>query len=156
MNIRPTICLMTMCLSALTSLLWTSLAQSQEPARAFSMGNGEANWIITEDATRKNNVLTFSEVNIADSGWLVMHPFEDGKPNGDKYVAATYLQSGSNTNVDIEVYKGIEPGESFIVMLHNDSNLNKIFDFVFVDDVNVMDKAVFEGSKMIGHVFTAP
>ena len=140
----------------LISVLTAIHGSAEEQARPFSMGNGEANWIITENASRDGNVLTFSEVNIASTGWLVMHPFEEGKPNGDKYVAATYLQEGANKDVAIEVYKGIDPGEQFIVMLHKDSNLNKIFDFVFVDDINVMDKAVFEGSKMIGHVFSAP
>lgn len=120
------------------------------------MGNGEQNWIVTDKATRDGKTLVFSEVNIHASGWLVMHPFEDGKPNGDKYVAATYLSEGTNSDVAIKVHKGITSGEKFIVMLHNDSNQNEIFDFVFVDPVNVMDKAVFEGSKMIGHVFAAP
>ncbi len=129
---------------------------AEKPAPAFSMGNGDKNWIVTENAERSDNVLTFEEVNIAGNGWLVMHPFEDGKPNGDKYVAATFLDSGTNSDVEIEVYKGIETGEHFIVMLHSDSNDNGIFDFVFVDDTNVMDRAVFEGSKMIDHVFAAP
>ena len=127
-----------------------------EEAPAFSMGNGEKNWISVDQATRQDNVLTFAEVNIAGNGWLVMHPFEEGRPNGDKYVAATFLSDGTNNDVAIEVYKGISSGENFIVMLHSDSNDNEIFDFVFVDDRNVMDRAVFEGSKMIGHVFTAP
>ena len=132
----------------------TALAEESRPQ--ITMGNGEQNWILTENVNRTGNTLVFPEVNIHSSGWLVMHPFEDGKPNGDKYVAASYLSEGTNSNVAIEVYKGIATGERFIVMLHNDSNENEIFDFVFVDDVNVMDKAVFEGSKMIGHVFVAP
>jgi hypothetical protein len=41
-------------------------------------------------------------------------------------------------------------------MLHRDVNENKTFDFVFVDERNVLDKAVFEGTKMIGHPFAAP
>ena len=131
-------------------------AMAEQQAQSFSMGNGDNNWIITKDASRVGNVLEFTEINIAADGWLVMHPFEDGKPNGDKYVAATFVAKGKNQNVPIEVYKGIESGEQFIVMLHFDSNTNKIFDFVFVDDTNVMDRAVFEGSKMIGHVFAAP
>ena len=49
-----------------------------------------------------------------------------------------------------------EPGEMFIVMLHRDVNENQVFDFVFVDERNVLDKAVFEGSKMIAHHFAAP
>ena len=134
----------------------TGISALAEQRPQITMGNGEQNWIVTDNATRDDNTLVFSEVNIHASGWLVMHPFEDGKPNGDKYVAATYLSEGTNNDVAIEVYKGITSVEKFIVMLHNDSNHNEIFDFVFVDDVNVMDKAVFEGSKMIGHVFVAP
>jgi hypothetical protein len=44
----------------------------------------------------------------------------------------------------------------FIVMLHRDTNENEVFDFVFVDEQNVMDHAVFEGGTMIGHAIAAP
>ena len=101
-------------------------------------------------------MLTFSNVQIEGSGWLVIHPFEEGKPNGDKYVGATFLKNGSNEDVEIMVHKGLESGEMIIVMLHHDSNSNEIFDFVFIDDVNVMDRAVFEGNKMIAHAIAVP
>ncbi len=132
----------------------TSIAEEQ-PAN-FSMGNGESNWIKTESATRDGNVVSFKEVHIDANGWLVMHPFENGAPNGDKYVAATYVTKGTNKDVDIEVYKGADTGEMFIVMLHHDLNENQIFDFVFGDDRNVMDRAVFEGPRMIGHAIPSP
>ena len=120
------------------------------------MGNGAANWINVEDVTRSGGTLTFQEVQIEGDGRLVIHPFEDGAPNGDKYVASTFLESGSNKNVEIIVHKGLARGEMFIVMLHSDSNANEILDFVFVDERNVMDRAVFEGDTMIGHVIAAP
>lgn len=120
------------------------------------MGNGDSNWIQTEDASRQGKILTFKEVHIEGNGWLVMHPFEDGAPNGDKYVAATYLDSGTNKDVEIEVHKGVSSGEMFIVMLHRDLNENGVFDFVFIDERNVMDRAVFEGPRMIGHAVPAP
>jgi 16S rRNA G966 N2-methylase RsmD len=41
-------------------------------------------------------------------------------------------------------------------MLHRDVNENKVFDFVFVDPPHVLDRAVFEGNKMIALVFQAP
>ena len=41
-------------------------------------------------------------------------------------------------------------------MLHRDVNEIHIFDFVLVDEINVLDKAVFEGTKMIAHTFAAP
>lgn len=125
-------------------------------AQAMSMGNGDKNWINIEDVRRDGTILTFSEVQIDGDGWLVIHPFEDGAANGDKYIASTFLNNGINTNVDIEVFMGLAPGEMFFVMLHSDSNTNEVLDFVFVDDRNVMDLAVFEGSKMIGHAIPTP
>ena len=126
------------------------------PQPAMTIGNGESNWIVVEDVIRDGNVLTFSDVTIDGNGWLVIHPFEDGKPNGDKYVAATFVADGTNEDVDIEVYKGLETGEMFVVMLHRDLNENGVLDFVFVDDTNVMDKAVFEGNRMIAHMIPSP
>ena len=130
-----------------------SLSQEQPQ---ITIGNGTENWIKVEDVSRQDSTLTFSEVKIAGNGWLVIHPFEEGRPNGDKYVAASYLKDGKNSDVDIKVHKGLAKGEMFIVMLHRDVNENGVLDFVFVDDRNVMDTAVFEGSKMIGHAIPAP
>lgn len=145
-------------LPGMSLVLFCSLSlHAEESANPeFSMGNGTENWIDVAGVTRDNSVLTFPEVKIDGNGWLVIHPFENGKPNGDKYVAKTYLQNGKNENVDIDVLKGLTPGEMFIVMLHRDVNENKVLDFIFVDDTNVMDKAVFEGSRMIGHAIPAP
>ena len=44
----------------------------------------------------------------------------------------------------------------FLVMLHSDVNDNRVFDFVFLEDGHVVDKAVFEETKMIAHVFATP
>lgn len=134
-----------------------SVAQAQsDAAPQRSIGNGSKNWITTEGVQRQDGTLTFSEVQIDGNGWLVIHPFEDGAPNGDKYVASTYVKDGTNSNVSIKVHKGLKTGEMFIVMLHRDVNENQVLDFVFVDELNVMDTAVFEGSRMIGHAIPAP
>lgn len=122
----------------------------------FSMGNGTKNWIDVAGVTRNGSVLNFPEVQIDGNGWLVVHPFENGAANGDKYVGKTYVESGKNTDVDIDVLKGLTEGEMFIVMLHRDLNENKQLDFIFIDDTNVMDRAVFEGPRMIGHAIPAP
>ena len=122
----------------------------------ISMGNGEKNWITVEDVTRDQSTLTFSEVQIDGNGWLVIHPFEDGAPNGDKYVALTYLEDGQNLKVSIHVQKGLVSGEMFIVMLHRDVNENKVLDFVFVDQHNVLCHAVVVGKTSSGHAISAP
>jgi hypothetical protein len=135
-----------------------ALAEPPAPAEApkITMGNGQANWIVTEGFSRRDATFTFREVRIDGNGWLVMHPFEDGKPVGDVYVGATYLKSGESRDVAISVKETPEPGEMFIVMLHRDVNENREFDFVFVDERNVLDKAVFEGTTMIAHSIAAP
>ncbi len=126
-------------------------------APAIELGNGQANWIRTDGAQRTGAVFTFSEVHIDGNGWLVMHPFENGKPNGDIYVGASYISSGTNTDVSIEVDGQPASGDQFIVMLHRDVDEDRHFDFVFVGDTGqVEDQAVFEGNTMIAHVFSAP
>jgi hypothetical protein len=148
----------------LLSLGVSSVAAAAEPADApeaqekpkLTMGNGEANWIVTEGATRDGATFTFREVRIDGNGWLVLHPFVDGKPKGDVYVGSTYLKDGDNRDVAITVDPEPKPGELFIVMLHRDVNEDQKFDFVFVDERNVLDEAVFEGTTMIAQRFAAP
>ncbi|MDJ0789071.1 MAG: hypothetical protein QNK05_19870 [Myxococcota bacterium] len=127
-------------------------------APKLTMGNGAANSIATEGLTREGRTFVFPEVTIQADGWLVLHPFRDGKPVGEIYVGATFLAAGTHENVSITVQTAPEPtpGTAFLVMLHSDVNEDGTFDFVFVDERNVADKAVFEGTTMIAHVIAAP
>ena len=134
----------------------TAAAEEGDAAPQITLGNGEANWIVIEGATRDGATFTFSEVHVDGNSWLVMHGFKDGNPVGTDYVGATYLNKGDNRDVQITVDSEPANGEMYIVMLHRDVNENHEFDFVFVDEINVLDKAVFEGTKMIAHRFTAP
>ena len=135
-------------------------ADAAAPQR--SIGNGEKNWIITDGSTRDGNTITFPEVQIDGNGWLVMHPFQEGKPNGNVYVGYTYVKDGSNKDVDIILSPEPQSGDMYIVMLHRDVNENQTFDFVFIDGphfgegTHVLDRAVFEGTRMIGHAYPAP
>ncbi len=122
----------------------------------LGIGNGEDNWIDIESMQRNGNTLSFASIQIDTDGWLVIHPFQNGAPNGDRVVGRTFLKAGLNESVSIEVPKGLESGEMMIVMLHKDSNANGEFDFIFIDEQNVMDLAAFEGSTMIGHAVPAP
>jgi hypothetical protein len=120
------------------------------------MGNGADNWITTDGASREGETFTFAEVKIAGPGWLVMHPFRDGKPDGRVVAGYTAIPDGVSNDVSLSVSPPPAPGDSYIVMLHSDANRNGEFDFVFVNEREVVDAAVFEGSTMIGHVFVAP
>ncbi|MEM9406204.1 MAG: hypothetical protein AAGA81_09230 [Acidobacteriota bacterium] len=146
-----------------TSTLRTALALSTllalpAAAQQISMGNGEKSSIQTEGMKVEGRSLTFTEVMLDEPGWLVLHPFEDGAPQGKIYVGARYLPAGTHENVTIDVTTAPEPetGTNFVVMLHSDVDRDETFDFVFVDERNVADKAVFEGSTMIGHIVSIP
>ncbi len=163
------------------ALILGSAAFAQETPTdktAITLGNGEKNWISLEGLTRSANTtyteqritsassavrrgdgatLTFSEVHIESDGWLVLHPFMDGKPNGDWVAGYSFVKSGTNKDVSVTLNPAPKPGTMFLVMLHSDTNKDGVFDFVFVEDgVNVEDRAVFEGSRMVAHIFPAP
>jgi hypothetical protein len=95
-------------------------------------------------------------VHVDVNSWPVLYPFEGGKPNGGKYLAASYVKSGTNQNVDIKVHKGLDTGDKVIVMLRRDINKNKVLDFVFTRDTGIMVEAIFEESTMIADVVSAP
>ena len=143
------------------------------------MGNGEDNAIQMEGLRRAEGETTFSEtrvdggvpktfranstaiifpeVVIEKAGWVVLHPVIDGRPNGDMVSGYTYVNPGRNENVTIRTDHPVDAGDKFLVMLHSDADQDRVFDFVFVEDgINVEDKAVFEGTRMIAHIFSVP
>ena len=95
-------------------------------------------------------------VSNLDSETIEFTAFKDGKPDGYVYVAHQYLLDGVTEDVSIKVDYEPAQGEMFIVMLHRDMNENRKFDFLRIGDGHVLDKAVFEGSTMIGHAWPAP
>ncbi|MEM1379139.1 MAG: hypothetical protein AAGH41_00790 [Pseudomonadota bacterium] len=127
------------------------------PAAAdVTLGNGEANAIETEGLRRSGNALIVPSVTAAANSWLVLHAFKDGRPDGQTYVGATYVPKGTSEDVAVSVEAGISPGQPFLVMLHEDVDDDQVFDFVFVAENVVEDRAVFEGTTMIAHIITAP
>ncbi len=123
------------------------------PRDQITMGNGENSYIISDGFTQEGSTFTFKEIVIEGNGWLVMHPFKDGKPHGTVYVGATYVKHGKNKNVSITVEDLPVPQENYILMLHWDVNQNKVFGFG--DGINVPDAPLFEGTKMVALQFQA-
>ncbi|NRA29436.1 MAG: hypothetical protein HRU11_04165 [Parvularculaceae bacterium] len=150
-------------ISALTTLLLacssapTDAPASGAPAREdITLGNGEDNSIDVSGLTRDGSTFTVKQVTVAKASYLVLHEFKDGKPDGKDYVAATYLPAGTHTDVEITVGRPVSSGEPFLIMLHEDVDNDQVFDFIFVDERNVEDRAVFEGTTMIAHIIQAP
>ena len=154
-------------------------AQEPDKPLQMTMGDGESNAIQIEGLVRESGQKTFSDVRnhgsdvstyrtnstgitfpkvvIENPGWIVLHPVIDRKPNGDIVSGFTYLNAGENANVTVQMFHPADAGEKYLVMLHNDVDEDRIFDFVFVEDgINVEDRAVFEGNRMIAHFISLP
>ncbi len=153
-------------------------AAQDEASNAIQFGNGERNWISVEGMERADSsapysevrisngepqirrgdglTLTFQEVHVEGDSWLVMHPFVGGKPSGTHVAGYSFVEQGTNLDVQITLNPAPAAGEAFIVMLHKDADQDRVFDFVFVAENVVEDVAVFEGSTMIAHVVTIP
>ncbi len=142
----------------LGALAWAAAPQAAEDTSAIEFGNGSDNAIVVDGMTRAGRDFTIAEVTLADDGWLVLHPFADGRPVGEIYAGATFVPAGTHTNVVVRAQTVPEPveGTPFLIMLHSDVDHDETFDFVFVDERNVLDKAVFEGTTMIAHPIAAP
>jgi len=117
-------------------------------------GNGENNFIILEGASREGSTFSFPEVTIDKDGFLVIHPFKDGKPVQTEYVGAVPVAAGTHKDVAITIDRDISSGENFIIMLHYDMNTDKIFDFN--DGVTVPDVPVFEGQTLVALRYKVP
>lgn len=164
---------------ALAAILLTAPANAQETEAppAIQLGNGEKNWILVDGIERTASstytelratsdrqhlrrgdgvTLTIPEVHIDGDGWVVMHPFIDGKPSGTHVAGYAFVESGTNTDVAITLNPAPASGERYVVMLHKDANADRVFDFVFVAENVVEDEAVFEGRTMIAHIIAVP
>ncbi|MEM8633885.1 MAG: hypothetical protein AAGF33_02810 [Pseudomonadota bacterium] len=167
------------CTVASIALSLVALAQDNYEVPQITLGNGEANSIEIDGLSRHDEAGTFSEVRVDNAkissfrantttltfpevliespGWLVLHPVIDGRPNGDMVSGYAYLEAGRNEDVSIRIDHPADPGDRFLVMLHNDVDDDHVLDFVFVEDgINVEDTAVFEGTRMIAHIFAVP
>ena len=117
-------------------------------------GNGKNNYILLDGASRNEATFTFPQVTIDKDGFLVMHPFRDGKPVQTEYVGAVPVPAGTHKDVSLTIDTPTKTGDNFIVMLHYDMNEDKIFDFN--DGITVPDAPVFEGHRLIALRYTAP
>ena len=162
------------------SLIAAPALPQETPERSqITMGNGAANMIEIDGMTRQEELeaashvrvdddrpslmranstsITFPKVVAAQSGWIVLHPVIDGRPDGDIVSGFAYLDSGENADVKVRMQHPASAGDKYIVMLHKDADEDRVFDFVFVEDgVNVEDIAVFEGNRMIAHLISLP
>ena len=132
----------------------TDATERDESLPTIKLGNGENNYVVTEGATREGATFTFSKVAIDKPGFLVIHPFKDGKPAQTVYSGAAPLTAGVHENASVTIDYEPASGEMFVVMLHYDMNEDGVFDFN--DGVTVPDAPVFEGDTLVALRIAAP
>jgi len=132
----------------------TSETDAKIDPSKITLGNENLNSIDTADISRDGNEFTFKQVIIDEPGFLVMHPFRDGKPVQTEYVGASLLKAGTTKAAKIAVSDQPETGDMYIVMLHSDANKDGVFDLG--DGITVPDVPIFEGTRLIAHRIQAP
>ena len=105
----------------------TSSTTSQEE---ISMGT---DYVSLKDQVEGSTVM-LDKVGLAQSGWVVIHEDDNGKPG--KILGAQLFDAGAWTNGQVDLLRGTVSAKSYYAMLHSD-NGDRAFDPK--KDTDVMD-----------------
>jgi hypothetical protein len=73
--------------------------------------------------------VTFPSVTSSDNGYLVLHAMKDGKVVVPDSIGHVAINAGANTAVTVTADYPLVPGESYVAMLHRETNGNATYDF---------------------------
>lgn len=110
------------------------------------LGNGTDNRIVLDGLTRVGPTFVVPQVMAAENSFLVLHAVENDKAVRDDYVGAKFVAAGTRSDVTVTMETTPTLDDAFIIMLHEDANGDRMFDFG--DGVTVPDAPVFEGKTM--------
>ena len=88
-----------------------------------------ASSITTQGATVRGDVLTLPKVMAGQDGYLVIHAVENGKPVEPQSIGHTPVTKGENDNVAVTTDYPLKPGQSYLAMLHKETNGDGTYDF---------------------------
>lgn len=145
-------------ISAVTLVQATCTSQAGDTVppgiAAITPGNGSLNQIDLNGLERHGATLIVADVLSATPAFLVVHPFANGQPVREDYVAATPIPAGASTDVPLLLDGEVPAGTPMIVMLHEDVNRDGVFQFG--DGITVPDRPVIEGTTLIALPTEAP
>lgn len=73
--------------------------------------------------------ITLARVTAAQDGYIVIHAMKDGKPVVPGSLGNAAVTTGDNTGVKVTFDAPLKKGESYVAMLHAESNGNGTYDF---------------------------
>lgn len=85
--------------------------------------------ITVDDVMIEGDTATFSSVTIPENGYLVIHATQDGETVAPASIGHTAIMAGENTDVAVTIAYPFEESESYVAMLHSETNDNDTYDF---------------------------
>ena len=109
---------------------------------------------VTIDGVRIDGAMvTIPNITAAEDGFVVIHTMLDGAPVVPASIGHAAVMMGENTDVTVEVNFPFAEGESYMVMLHVDSNDNGMYEFAA--GMTDVDTPVMQDGGIVAQVFTA-
>lgn len=103
--------------------------------------------------TSEGNTITVPSVTLPQSGFVVVHAMLDGQPVVPASIGHTAVEAGTTENVSVDLSYAPESGESYMVMLHADTNNNG--EYEFGEGSTDVDTPVMMNGEIVIESFTA-
>jgi hypothetical protein len=85
--------------------------------------------ILINDVVVEGNTVTFPVVDARHDGYVVIHAVKDGMPVTPGSLGHAAIDAGRNENVMVTIAMPFVRGESYVAMLHEETNDNDTYDF---------------------------
>ena len=101
--------------------------------------------------TVKGDVVTFPTVEASQDGYLVIHSIKDGAPVVPASIGHKAVSAGTSTDVEVKLDAPVVAGDTYIAMLHTESNGNTSYDFA--DGMTDVDTPVMVNGEVVAVPF---
>ena len=111
-----------------------------------------ANSITTKGLSVSGDTVTLPKVMANQDGYLVIHAVKNGKVQAPQSVGHTMIHKGENDNVAVTIERPLKPGQTYVAMLHKETNNDGKYDFG--KGMTKVDTPVMAKGKAVTQKFT--
>ena len=109
--------------------------------------------IDTSSVKTSGDMATFADVVADKDGYLVIHATNNGQTVAPASLGHTAIKAGDNKNVSVTIDKPFVSGDSYVAMLHDETNGNSTYDFG--EGSTDVDTPVMANGNAVSDPFTA-
>lgn len=102
---------------------------SNERAATEADGDTMGAMIDLDGVTTEGSTITIPSVTLAEDGFVVIHTVLDDQPVVPESIGHAMVSAGKHENVAVEVNFDPVAGESYVVMLHEDTDGDGVYEF---------------------------